>query len=152
MGCDLADILKVLPVDAAPGDAVVMLGDGECDEGQIWEAAMAAAHYRLGNLTAIVDRNGIQNDRTTDEVMQLEPLVDKWVAFGWKVLEIDGHDMTQILASFERAIDVVDEPTVIIANTVKGKGVSFMENNPAFHGAAPTKEEYETAMQELGAE
>lgn len=130
----------------------VMLGDGECDEGQVWEAAMAAAHYSLGNLTAIVDRNRIQNDRSTDEVMQLEPLADKWIAFGWQVLEIDGHDMTQILSAFERAIDVAGEPTVIIANTVKGKGVNFMENNPAFHGTAPTKEEYEKAMDELAGE
>ena len=127
----------------------VMLGDGECDEGQVWEAAMSAAHYRLDNLTAIVDRNGIQNDRFTDDVMKLEPLADKWRAFGWRVFEIDGHDMREILGALRQASDTRDQPSMIIAKTVKGKGVSFMENNPAFHGAAPNQDEYDKAMREL---
>ena len=127
----------------------VMLGDGECDEGQVWEAAMAASHYKLGNLTAFVDRNRIQNDRFTSEVMELEPLAAKWRAFGWRVLEIDGHDFGQILDSIVKAQRTRGRPTVIIARTVKGKGVSFMENNPDFHGRAPNQEEYDQAMREL---
>ena len=126
-----------------------LLGDGECDEGQVWEAAMAAAHYKLDNLTAFVDRNRIQNDRFTSEVMELEPLPAKWRAFGWRTLEIEGHDMAQILEAVGKAQKTRGRPTVIIAHTVKGKGVSFMEDNPDFHGKAPTKEEFEQAMQEL---
>ena len=128
----------------------VLLGDGECDEGQVWEAAMAAAHYKLDNLTAFVDRNRIQNDRFTSEVMELEPLAGKWRAFGWKVLEIDGHDTAQVLDAVGKAHKTRGRPTVIVAHTVKGKGVSFMENNPDFHGRAPTQQEYEQAMKELG--
>ena len=127
----------------------VLLGDGECDEGQVWEAAMAAAHYNLDNLTAFVDRNRIQNDRFTSEVMKLEPLAEKWRAFGWNTLQIDGHDITQILGAIDKAQKTRGGPTMIIARTVKGKGVSFMENNPDFHGRAPTKEEYEQAIIEL---
>ena len=127
----------------------VLLGDGECDEGQVWEAAMAAAHYQLDNLTAFVDRNRIQNDRFTSEVMELEPLGAKWRAFGWKVLEVDGHDIGQVLDAVAKAHRTRGRPTVIVAHTVKGKGVSFMENNPDFHGRAPTKDEYEQAMKEL---
>ena len=127
----------------------VLLGDGECDEGQVWEAAMAAAHYKLNNLTAFVDRNGIQNDRFTSEVMNLEPLAGKWRAFGWKVIDTDGHDIAQVLDSIDAARRTRGRPAVIIARTVKGKGVSFMENNPDFHGRAPTKEEYEQSMREL---
>lgn len=127
----------------------VLLGDGECDEGQVWEAAMSAPHYRLGNLTAIVDRNRIQNDRLTSEVMGLEPLAEKWGAFGWNVLEIDGHDIPQVLNALAEARRPRQRPTVIIAHTVKGKGVSFMESNPDFHGRAPNKDEYEQAMAEL---
>ena len=128
----------------------VMLGDGECDEGQVWEAAMSASHYELDNLTAIVDRNGIQNDRFTDEVMKLEPLAEKWAAFGWRVLEIDGHEMGEIVEGLGEASVVEGQPTVVIAKTVKGKGVSFMENNPAYHGAAPSGDELERALAELG--
>ena len=126
-----------------------LLGDGECDEGQVWEAAMAAAHYKLDNLTALVDRNGIQNDRFTNQVMELEPLPEKWRAFGWATLEIDGHDISQVLDALKEAQNTKGRPTVIIAHTVKGKGVSFMENNPDFHGRAPTQEEYTKAMAEL---
>ena len=127
----------------------VLLGDGECDEGQVWEAAMSATHYKLDNLTAIVDRNRIQNDRFTSEAMEIEPLPDKWRAFGWKVQEIDGHDLGQVINALKAARRVKDRPSAIIAHTVKGKGVSFMENNPAFHGKAANKDELAQALQEL---
>ena len=127
----------------------VLLGDGECDEGQVWEAAMSGAHYKVDNLTAFVDRNRIQNDRFTSEVMELEPLADKWRAFGWHVLEVDGHALSELLQALEHAKKIKGQPTVIIAHTVKGKGVSFMENNPAFHGKAPTPEQLEQALREL---
>ncbi len=130
-------------------DTWVLIGDGECDEGQIWEAAMSASHYELNNLKAIVDRNRIQNDRTTDEVMKLEPLADKWRAFGWKVFEVDGHAMPEILDVLYRTAQEKTGPVVVIAHTVKGKGVSFMENNPAFHGSAPNDQELAQALMEL---
>ena len=124
-----------------------LLGDGECQEGEIWEAAMAAAHHQATNLTAIIDRNRIQNDRFTDEVMTLEPLADRWRNFGWNVITCDGHDHSDILHALHAAAG--GGPTAIIANTVKGKGVSFMENNPGFHGRAPTAGEYDAALKEL---
>jgi transketolase len=127
----------------------VLLGDGECDEGQVWEAAMAAAHFKADNLTAIVDNNGIQLDGFTREIMNSEPLSKKWLSFGWKVIEADGHDLTQLIAAFKKAGKVIGQPCVIIAHTVKGKGVSFMENNPGFHGKAPSADEYKIAMKEL---
>ena len=127
----------------------VLLGDGECDEGQIWEAAMSAAHYSLDNLVAIVDRNGIQNDRFTSDVMELEPLAEKWRSFRWHTIEIDGHSFPQVLDALEEAKTIKGNPTAIIAATVKGKGVSFMENNPDFHGKAPNKEQLEQALKEL---
>ena len=127
----------------------VLLGDGECDEGQVWEAAMAAAYYHLDNLTAVVDRNRIQNDKFTDQVMGLEPLASKWRAFGWRVLEVDGHDVQEVISVLGRASRTRGRPSLILAHTVKGKGVSFMENNPDFHGRAPNKDEYELAMKEL---
>jgi transketolase len=136
-------------MDKADYRVYALLGDGECDEGQVWEAAMAAAHYKLDNLTAIVDRNRIQNDRFTDQVMELEPLPDKWRAFGWNTLEADGHDISQLLDAIDEAKAAKGRPTMIIAHTVKGKGVSFMENNPDFHGKAPNKDEYALAMEEL---
>ena len=126
-----------------------LLGDGECDEGEVWEAAMAASHHRATNLIAFVDRNRIQNDRFTDEVMSLEPLAQKWRAFGWRVYETPGHDYPSLLATIVKAKQRRTRPTVIIAHTIKGKGVSFMENNPAFHGRAPNQEEFEAAMKEL---
>ena len=137
-------------LDGRDSRVYVLLGDGELNEGQVWEAAMAAPFYKLDNLTAIVDRNGIQNDRSTAEVMGLEPLADRWRAFGWHVRETDGHDAAQVLDALDEARQVQGRPTVIIARTVKGKGVSFMENNPAFHGKAPNKEQLELALQELG--
>lgn len=127
----------------------VLLGDGECDEGQIWEGAMSAAHYSLDNLTAIVDRNRIQNDRFTDEVMKLEPLAAKWEAFGWHSLEVDGHSIEDLTEAFHQAKNIKHKPTVIIAHTIKGKGVSFMENNPAFHGKAPSDDQLKKALEEL---
>jgi transketolase len=127
----------------------VLLGDGECEEGQIWEAAMSAPHFRIDNLTAIVDHNGIQLDGRCCDIMGLEPLVDKWRAFNWHVLEIDGHDMSQVLQALKEAGKIKGKPTVIIAHTVKGKGVSFMENNVDFHGKAPNAQETEIALKEL---
>jgi transketolase len=126
-----------------------LLGDGELNEGQNWEAAMTAAHYSLDNLIAIVDRNGMQNDGFVVDIMRTEPLRDKWESFGWQVIEVDGHDLAAVTDALERARKVGGKPTVIIAQTIKGKGVSFMENNPAFHGRAPTAEEAEQALVEL---
>ncbi len=136
-------------LDGRGSRTYALLGDGECDEGQVWEAAMAASHYRLGNLTAFIDRNGIQNDRFTSEVMDLEPLGSKWRAFGWRVIDINGHDLTQIVDAVNRARRTRGRPTAIVARTVKGKGVTFMENNPDFHGRAPNDDEYRRAMAEL---
>jgi len=127
----------------------VLLGDGECNEGQIWEAAMAAAHFKVDNLTAIVDRNRLQLDGWCCDVMNSEPFAQKWRAFGWQVIEVDGHDFTQLGRAFSRAKKIKGKPTVIIAHTTKGKGVSFMENNPDFHGKAPSAEEVEIALKEL---
>jgi transketolase len=126
-----------------------LLGDGECDEGEVWEAAMAASYHKATNLIAFIDRNRIQNDRPTDEVMGLEPLGQRWRSFGWRVLEADGHDFNSLLPTIDKARQRRTRPTVIIAHTVKGKGVSFMENTATFHGRAPTEEEMEKAMQEL---
>jgi transketolase len=127
----------------------VLLGDGELEEGQIWEAAMAAPFYQLGSLTAIVDRNRIQNDRFTSEVMGLEPLADRWQSFGWETIEIDGHDFPQVISALEKSQISSEKPTVIIANTIKGKGISFMENNPEFHGKPPNPEQLVQALKEL---
>ncbi|MFQ5838535.1 MAG: transketolase [Thermoplasmata archaeon] len=128
----------------------VMIGDGENDVGQTWEAAMGASHFKLDNITAIVDRNEIQQEGRTEEIMSLEPLADKWRSFGWHVIEIDGHDMEAILEAIYAAREVGGKPTVIIAHTVKGKGISFMESVVRFHGTAPTDEELKVALEELG--
>lgn len=127
----------------------VLMGDGECDEGQVWEAAMAAAHYRLDNLIAIIDRNRQQLTSWTEEIMSLEPLAEKWRAFRWHVEESDGHSFAQLLDTLERVKEVKGRPSLIIAHTIKGKGVSFMENNPEFHGKACTPEQLELALKEL---
>jgi transketolase len=127
----------------------VLLSDGECEEGQTWEAALSGAHFKLANLTAIVDCNGLQLSGWTRDIMNLEPLIRKWQAFGWHTIDIDGHDFDQILAAFPQAEKMKGKPTVIVARTIKGKGVSFMENNVAFHGKAPTREEAERALKEL---
>lgn len=129
----------------------VVIGDGEVQEGSIWEAAMAANKFRADNLTAILDRNRIQNDDFVDKVMPIEPLADKWRAFGWHVIEIDGHNMAQIVAALEASREVRGQPTLVLAYTVKGKGVSFMENNPAWHGQAPNKEQAAQALAEIRA-
>jgi transketolase len=117
-----------------------LLGDGEMDEGETWEAAMAASKFKLDNLTAIVDRNGIQQDGLTEQIMPIEPLGYKWKAFNWHVLEVDGFDLRQLIEALEKAENMRNRPTVIIAHTVKGKGVSFMEWDPAYHGKAPDKD------------
>lgn len=126
-----------------------LMGDGEIQEGNIWEAAMACSHYKRDNLCAILDYNGFQIDGKICEVMELEPIVAKWKAFGWHTIEINGHDMSQILDAFSEAGATKLKPTIIIAHTIKGKGVSFMENVVDFHGRAPTKEEAEKALKEL---
>lgn len=126
-----------------------LLSDGECEEGQTWEAALLAAHFKLDNLTAIVDYNGIQLSGWTRDIMNLEPFAQKWQAFGWHTIDIDGHDFERILPAYQGAQEMKGKPTVIIAHTIKGKGVSFMENNVAFHGKAPTREEAERALREL---
>jgi len=136
-------------LDGAGWRVYVLLSDGECDEGQTWEAAMAAANFKLDNLTAIVDRNGIQLSGFNRDIMKLEPFKDKWAAFGWHVAEIDGHDIAQVLDALAAAQKVKGQPAVIIARTVKGKGVSFMENNVDFHGKAPNAEQLEQALKEL---
>jgi transketolase len=127
-----------------------IMGDGEQQEGQIWEAAMSAAHYELDNLTAIVDKNGLQIDGKTRDIMNIDPLAEKYRAFGWHVIEIDGHDMESILDAFSQAKTVKGKPTVIIAETVMGKGVSMMENDHTWHGKPPSKEQAETILKELG--
>lgn len=129
----------------------VMLGDGELNEGIVWEAAMAAAHHKLDNLVAIVDCNGLQITGCVKDVMNIEPLSDKWKAFGWAVLEIDGHDMNEIVGALKDA-RTMTQPTVILAKTVKGKGVSFMENNADWHGKALNDEQYAKAKLELSME
>ncbi|MEE9202528.1 MAG: transketolase [Dehalococcoidia bacterium] len=137
-------------LDGKAHHTYIMLGDGECDEGQIWEAAMSAAHFKVDNLTAIVDRNDIQLTGWSRDVMDLEPLSEKWRAFGWHTIEIDGHDLSEVMAALGEAGGVRGRPAVIIAHTVKGKGVSFMENNPQFHGKAPSPEQVEQALKEIG--
>ncbi|MDK2918498.1 MAG: transketolase [Candidatus Petromonas sp.] len=130
----------------------VLLGDGEINEGIVWEAAMAAAHYKLDNLTAFLDYNGLQIDGPNEEVMNIKPVDEKWRSFGWNVLEIDGHDFEAIFNAINKAEETKEKPTIIIAKTVKGKGVSFMENQVGWHGTAPTEEEMEQALKELGGE
>ena len=125
----------------SPSRTYVLLGDGECEEGQIWEAAMYAPHIKLGNLCTIVDFNRLQLDASVDEITDLQPLADKWRAFNWRVAEIDGHDANAIVGALAEAEQVTDRPTVVVASTVKGKGVSYMENQIKFHGAVPDKPE-----------
>ena len=128
-----------------------LLGDGECQEGQIWEALMSAAHYKLDNLTVMVDNNGLQIDGETKDVMPTEPLDKKFEAFGWHVIKIDGHDFEQIEAAYKEAEQTKGQPTMILAKTIKGKGVSFMENNAGWHGKAPNDEQWAQAKAELEA-
>ena len=127
----------------------VMLGDGELAEGQVWEAAMAASHYKADNLCAIIDQNGLQIDGFIHEIMSSYPIPDKWRGFGWHVIEIDGHNYKAILSAYDEAEKIKGKPTVIVAKTIKGKGVSFMENQVDWHGKSPSKEEAERALAEL---
>ena len=128
----------------------VLIGDGESEEGQIWEAASIASHYKLDNLIALLDRNELQIDGTTEEIYGLEPIEKRWEAFGWNVMKINGHDFKQILDALDEACSLKNgKPTMIIMKTIKGKGVSFMEGNLRFHGVAPNDEEYKIAMREL---
>jgi len=127
----------------------VMLGDGEIQEGQVWEAAMAAGHHRLGNLKAILDYNKLQVDGFIKEIVDIEPVVDKWLAFNWAVREIDGHNIEEIIAAFDWANSIRDKPCIIIAHTIKGKGVSFMENVVEWHGKAPNPRQRDLALKEI---
>ena len=135
-------------LDKKKNHVYVILGDGEVQEGQVWEAAMTAAHYKLSNVIAFVDYNGLQIDGSNDDVMTIKPLDKKWKAFGWNVQEIDGHNIEEILKAIEKA-KISRKPNLIVAHTVKGKGVSFMENNYAWHGKAPNQEQYEKGVTEL---
>ena len=146
IGCGMAMYAKIFNKSFY---TYVILGDGEIDEGIIWEAAMTAAKYKLDNLVAFIDYNHLQLDGTTDEVMPLEPLADKWRAFNWHVQSIDGHNIGEILEAVDFAKKTNNVPSVIIANTVKGKGVSFMENKCNWHGIAPDDEEYQKAVSEI---
>ena len=128
-----------------------ILGDGELQEGQVWEALMSAAHYKLDNLTAFLDYNGLQIDGKITEVMSPEPVVDKFKAFGWNVIIIDGHDYEQIINAINTAEKTKGMPTMVVAETTKGKGVSFMENQAGWHGSAPNKEQRDQAIAELDA-
>ena len=125
----------------------VLLGDGECDEGSVWEAAASASHYKLDKLVAIIDKNGIQYDGLTSSILSMDPLDEKWTAFGWNTFVVDGHDIPQLYDALSRQSD---KPLAIIVNTIKGKGVSFMENDPKWHNSRLTKEQYDQAMKELG--
>ena len=138
-------------MDSAAYRVYALMGDGEIEEGQIWEAAMSAAKYKLDNLCGIVDVNGLQIDGRTADVMPSEPLDAKFAAFGWNVIKADGHDFDSLRAALAEAKAEKDRPSVILAKTVKGKGVSFMENDPGWHGKAPNAEQYEQAMAELNA-
>ena len=139
-------------MDGSKSRTYVLLGDGELQEGLIWEAAMAAGHYKLDNLCAIVDWNGLQIDGKNDDVMTVKPIDEKFRAFGFNVLVIDGHDFEEIFAAFDAARECKGKPTVIVAKTNKGRGVSFMEDQCSWHGTAPNAEQYEQAMNELKAQ
>jgi len=136
-------------VSNKPYKVYTILGDGEIEEGQVWEAAMFASHYKLDNLVAIVDNNGLQIDGRIDEVCSPYPIVDKFKAFGWHVIEMNAHDFDDIERAFNEAETIMDQPVAIIQKSIKGKGVSFMEDNVAWHGTAPNAEQYEQAMNEL---
>ena len=145
MGCSIAARLE-----GSERNIFVMLGDGEIQEGSVWEAAMAAKHHELGNLKVILDRNRIQNDDFCESQMRMFDIPAKWQSFGWEVMEIDGHDTEDIVKGLDFLVNTNDNPAILIAHTIKGKGVSYMEDNPAFHGAAPNDEQFKIAMEELG--
>ena len=136
-------------IDRADYRVYALLGDGELQEGMVWEAVMAAAHYKLDNLLAIVDNNRLQIDGWISEVMNPEPIQDKFAAFGWQVVTVDGHDIEQLMEALQQARDHRERPSVIVARTIKGRGVSFMENQAAWHGAVPQAEELARALSEL---
>ena len=138
-------------LDGKKYNVYVILGDGELQEGQNWEAAKSAAHYNVDNLIAIVDRNGLQQNGPTEKLMRIEPLADKFRAFGWHVVDCDGHDVESLMSAFEEVSKVSGKPKVIIARTVKGKGVSFMENVSSWHGKAPDAEQLKKALAEVEA-
>ncbi len=145
MGCGIAMSLKL---DKNPSRVFVLIGDGELQEGNIWEALMQIPHRKLNNLTAIIDRNRLQIDGNTECIKPIDNLTKKLKAFNWNVIEIDGHDVNEIYSAIENS-KLSDKPTAIIANTIKGKGISFMENNPSWHGKPPKWEEYILALKEL---
>lgn len=138
-----------LRMDGLDSRVYALLGDGELQEGQVWEAAMTASHYCIDNLCAIIDNNGLQIDGFCCDVMNINPIAEKWHAFGWNVININGHDMEEVVNALDNAETVKGKPTVIVARTVKGKGVSFFEGKAEYHGLAPTKEELEMALKEL---
>ena len=137
-------------LDGKASRVYVLMGDGEQQEGQVWEAAMTSSHYKIDNLCAFVDRNGLQIDGPTKEIMDIDPLVSKWKAFGWYVSAIDGHSLEEILNALNQAETVKGTPSMFIASTIKGKGVSIFENKVKYHGVAPTDEELKIALSELG--
>jgi len=137
-------------MDGKSNRAYCLMGDGESQEGSVWEAVMCAGHYKLDNLCAVVDCNALQIDGRVEDVMGISPLADKWRAFRWNVLEVDGNDLAQVLRAYDQAAQTKGQPTVILAHTVKGKGVSFMEDQASWHGKAPTPEQGRTALLELG--
>ena len=147
VACGMAMASKL---DNAPWRVYTLLGDGEVQEGIVWEAAMSAAHYKLDNMVAFLDYNGLQIDGKTEDVMNIGPIFDKFKAFGWNVIEIDGHDFDQIFAALDMAKETVGKPTIVIAKTIKGKGVSFMENEAMWHGTAPSDSDLERALLDLG--
>lgn len=150
-GLSIANGLALgLKLDNLPSRVYCLIGDGESQEGQIWEAAMTAAHYRIDNLCAIIDNNGLQIDGPCSEVMGIEPIVQKWEAFGWYVIDIDGHNMGSIIDAFDEAESVNGRPTMVVARTIKGKGVCSFEGKVEYHGTAPTCQELECALKELG--
>jgi transketolase len=149
-GLSIADGMALgLKIDGLSSRVYCMLGDGEIQEGQVWEAAMTAAHFKLDNLCAIIDNNGLQIDGHCHEVMHIEPIVKKWEAFGWHVIDINGHDMEAVVRALDEAETIKDKPSMIVARTIKGKGVSFFEGKVEYHGMAPTPEELEKALKEL---
>jgi transketolase len=139
-------------LDKTTNRVYALLGDGELQEGQVWEAAMTAAHYKLDNLCALVDNNGLQIDGPVSKVMGVEPITDKWRAFGWEVIDVDGHDMAKLTAALDKAETVKGKPTMIVCRTIKGKGSKVFEGKVEFHGTTPSKEEYEIALKELSEE
>ncbi|MCE5194919.1 MAG: transketolase [Nitrospiraceae bacterium] len=139
-----------LKMDKLDSRVYCLLGDGETQEGQVWEAAMSASHYNLDNMCAIIDNNGLQIDGHCCDVMTIEPIIEKWQAFGWNVIDIDGHNMQAIVNALDAAETIKDKPTMIVARTVKGKGVSIFEGKAKYHGLAPTSDELAKALEELG--